>query len=285
MKKVLLLLLPLLILFIVFAAKKMVQTLPWPGVPLYTAPLPSPHWTPSGDKASIMKTIAGHYAHYDIVSYEDMSTSSPMRTFIISYGFTDFFIKDGKLFQSDRFVHAEQKLNQKNTTSMLTDTAVQAIDPRITEVELIYTNGTWYLYRPPTPVLLGIKGDPSLPLSQNKNDTNLTDPDGDGFPGVTVHLNISGVLKGDIYIIRKEVYQDYLQIISPDLLWGNVVDSSEQFVLGASLSFLNRPSHNKQHEDPGMNPIFLKRVDPAIDTWEELSQIRDSLFPAEPAFF
>ncbi len=285
-KKVLIfLIIPLVLIFVVIMFKKASQTLPWPSSPLYQPPAGNPTWKPSSDKAVIMQQIVGHYAHYDIVSYEDMTTSSPMRTFIISYGFTDFFIREGKLFQSDRFVHAEQKLNQKNTTSRLSDKAVQAIDARITEVSLSYTNGTWYLFRPPSPVLLGINGDPGLPLSQDPADPQLTDPDEDGFPGVTVSLDIGGVLKGDIYITRKEVYQNHLKIISPDLMQGYVVDSSEQFVAGATLSFLNRPSHNKQHPDPGMNPIILRRVDPSVDTWEELQTIRDDLFPAEPSFY
>jgi len=285
-KKHLLYIIPAFILFIaIIIIKQAPKTLPWPDAPLYKIPADIASWTAPQDKATVMKMISGHYAHYDIVSYEDMTTPSPMRTFIISYGFTDFFIRDGRLFQSDRFVHAEQKLNQVKTTSMMSDKAVSAIDARTTEVDLVYSNGMWTINRPPTPTLLGIKGDPSLPLSQDPKDTNITDPDEDGFPGVTVHLNISGFIKGDIYITRKEVYRNHLTIYSPDMLWGYLVDTSEQFVVGASLPFLSRPSHNEQHKDPGMNPVILIRVDKDIDTWEELKNIRDDIFPVEPSFY
>ncbi len=64
-----------------------------------------------------------------------------MRTFVISYGFTDFYLEDGKLMQSDRFVHAEQKLSRKKATSVFSEKAVQAIKPRVQEVELSYQDG------------------------------------------------------------------------------------------------------------------------------------------------
>lgn len=283
-KRALLILPAVLLILAVIGGLSVSRTMPWPEAPLYAAPAEEPGWEAPQDRFSAMKMIAGHYAHFDIVSYEDMTTRAPMRTFIVSYGFTDFFIRNGRLYQKDVFVHAEQILNQKNTTSYFSDKAAQAIAPRVVEVDLYYTNGMWHIYRPATPSLLGIKGDPALPLSRDPQDSNITDPDQDGHPGVTVQLNIGGFLKGDIYITRKEVYEDYLTVYGPDLVQGYVKDSSEQFVLGASLSFLNRSSHNQQHPDPGMNPVILRRVSPEVDTWEELQSIRDSLFPPEPSF-
>ncbi|MDZ7633101.1 MAG: hypothetical protein U5L72_01090 [Bacteroidales bacterium] len=82
------------------------------------------------DFESVRNEIVGHYAHYDVVAYEDTTTKTTMRTFIISYGFTDFYLEDGKLMQSDRFVRAEQKLSRKNARSVFSDEAVQAIEPR-----------------------------------------------------------------------------------------------------------------------------------------------------------
>ena len=100
------------------------------------------------------------YAHFDVVAYEDTSTRTTMRTFIISYGFTDFYMEDGKLMQSDRFVRAEQKLSNPNAVSKFSDEAVQAIKPRVSEVDLTIKDGVWHMYRPPTPSLLGINGTP-----------------------------------------------------------------------------------------------------------------------------
>jgi hypothetical protein len=261
------------------------STLPWPEGPLYSIDDADPSADLPEDRAEMMEIIAGHYAHYDVVSYEDLTTRSPMRTFIVSYGFTEFYVEDGQLYQADRFVHAEQILNQKNTISRFAGDSVQAIARRSTPVDLEFRDGAWRIYRPETPTLLGISGDPLQPLSRDRDDPALLDPDGDGNPGVTVSLNIAGFLDAEIYITRREIFRNHLTVYSPDLIQGHVEDISEQFVVGASHGFLDRPSNNQQHPDPGMNPLILRRVDPAIDSWEELRELREDLFPATPAFY
>jgi hypothetical protein len=158
------------------------STLPWPEGPLYSIDDADPSADLPEDRAEMMEIIAGHYAHYDVVSYEDLTTRSPMRTFIVSYGFTEFYVEDGQLYQADRFVHAEQILNQKNTTSRFAGDSVQAIARRSTPVDMEFRDGAWRIYRPETPTLLGISGDPLQPLSRDRDDPALLDPDGDGNP-------------------------------------------------------------------------------------------------------
>jgi hypothetical protein len=207
-----------------------------------------------------------------------------MRTLIISYGFSDFYLEDGKLMQSDRFVHSEQKLSRKNASSIFSDEAVQAIKPRVQEVELSFRDGKWQLYRPATPSLLGIKGDPSKPLSTDPNDPNLTDPDMDGNPGVTVKIAVGKYFSGEIYITRREIFSNYLSLNSDGTLSGYIIDESEQFVVGASKKILSQPSNSIQHPDPGLSPILLIPIDPEIDSYEELRLIWDEIFPEEPEF-
>ncbi|MFO7619682.1 MAG: hypothetical protein R6W81_00245 [Bacteroidales bacterium] len=73
---------------------------------------------------------------------------------------------------------------------MLSDLAVQAIKPRVQKVEVFREDGKWFIYRPESPSLLGIEGDPMKPLSTDPDDPNLTDPDNDGHPGVTVQISV-----------------------------------------------------------------------------------------------
>lgn len=258
--------------------------LDWPPSPLYNFEQEKSISAQPADRDSILKEIAGHYAHYDVVAYEDTTTRTTMRTFIISYGFTDFFVEDGRLIQSDRFVHAEQKLSRKNARSVFSDEAVQAIKPRVQEVELSFEDGVWHLYRPPTPSLLGIEGDPRKPLSRDPDDPRLTDPDQDGHPGVTVQISVGKFFKGEIYITRREIFTNYLTLNNDKTISGYVIDNSEQFVVGASKKILEQESNSVQHPDPGLSPVLLVPVDPDIDTYEELLLIRDDIFPDEPEF-
>lgn len=271
----------ILMLFLVSCSKP----LDWPESPLYAFEQGEPDKDYPQDLESARNSIVGHYAHYDVVAYEDTSTRTTMRTFIISYGFTDFYLEEGKLMQSDRFVHAEQKLSRKNAQSVFSDEATQAIKPRVQAVELSQEEGKWQLYRPPTPSLLGIDGDPMLALSTDPDDSNLTDPDQDGHPGVTVQISVGKFFKGEIYIIRREIFTNYVQLNNNGTLSGYVVDESEQFVVGASKKILEQESNSVQHPDKGLSPLLLVPVDPEIDTHEELMQIRDDIFPPEPEFY
>ncbi len=261
------------------------RPLEWPQSPLYVFEQGDSITTQPTDLQSALEKIAGHYAHYDVVAYEDTTTRTTMRTFIISYGFTDFYLEEGRLMQSDRFVHAEQKLSRKNAGSVFKDEAVQAIKPRIQEVELFRKNGAWHIYRPETPSLLGIEGDPTKPLSTDPDDPNITDPDKDGHPGVTVQISVGKFFRGEIYITRREIFSNYLTLNNNGTMSGYVIDRSEQFVVGASKKILNQESNPVQLPDTGMSPVLLVKIDPSIDSPEELMQIRDSIFPEEPEFF
>jgi hypothetical protein len=273
------------ILAFLFILNSCSRPLEWPESPLYVFKHGESKTSQPTDLESARKEIAGHYAHYDVVAYEDTTTRTTMRTFIISYGFTDFYLEDGRLMQSDRFVHAEQKLSRKNAKSVFKDEAVQAIKPRIQEVELSQKDGAWHIYRPESPSLLGIEGDPMKPLSANPNDPNLTDPDKDGHPGVTVQISVGKFFRGEIYLTRREIFSNYLTMNNNGTLSGYVIDRSEQFVVGASKKILNQESNSVQYPDKGLSPVLLIKVDPDIDSLEELMQIRDNIFPKEPEFY
>lgn len=192
--------------------------LSWPDTPLYEEPENDADWiTPTSLKAA-REAIAGHYAHYDIVAYEDQdSTKFPMGTFIISYGFTDFVLEGDKLVEYDRFCHATTKINQENVKSTFGDDATKAIQPRAKEVEVSLIDGEWKVFRDATPTLLGVKGDASQPLTNDVDDPHIFDADRDGRPGVTVNLNIAGIIKGEIYLIRREIFINHLTLQSKGL--------------------------------------------------------------------
>jgi len=258
--------------------------LPWPESPLYVFPEYDPNADLPDTREEAMRAIEGLYAHFDVVAYEDISTRTPMRTFIVSYGFTEFRIEDGRLLQIDRYCHADQKINQKGLQVDFSDAATRSIDPRVQEVDLSFRNGEWHIYRPASPTLLGITGDPLLPLSTDPHDPNLTDPDGDGKPGVTVGLKLGRMLDGELYITRREIYRNYLVLRPDGGLYGHVVDESEQFVIDASHRILRQQSQPVQLPDPGMSPITLIPVDGQLDTCGELVAKIDVLFPEPPSF-
>lgn len=256
---------------------------PWPESPLYDTPATDPARQAPATREEAMQAMAGRYAHYDVVAYDGETPNGPLSTFVISYGFTDLVIEDGQLVQYDRFCHAEHKANQ-NMTTTFPDAATRAIQPRSTVVDVYEEDGVWKLWRPATPTLIGIGGDPDLPLSMNPDDPLVTDDDNDGKPGVTVFVTLFGFIEGEIYIARREIFENELALYADGTLRGAVVDRSEQLVLGASLEILNVPNNPDQWDDPGLNPVILVPVPDDFDTCDELMANRDALFPPEPEF-
>ncbi|MDM8006391.1 MAG: hypothetical protein QUV05_09630, partial [Phycisphaerae bacterium] len=156
--------------------------LPWPESPLYETPTNDLDWVAPASKEEAMAAMAGHYAHYDIVAYEGETANGPLSAFIVSYGYTDLVVEDEELVAYDRFCHAGYIANQPFDT-IFSDAATQAIQPPGAIVDVYEENGVWKLYRPATPTLNGIDGDPNVPLSTDRNDPLISDDDNDGKPG------------------------------------------------------------------------------------------------------
>jgi hypothetical protein len=99
-----------------------------------------------------------------------------------------------------------------------------------------------------------------------------------------VRISVGRFFKGEIYIIRREIFSNYVTMNYNGTLSGYIIDESEQFVVGASKRILTQDSNSIQHPDMGLSPVLLVPIDPGIDTRQELMQIRDDIFPEEPGF-
>jgi len=265
--------------------------LPWPNSPLLSAPTNDPNWIPPATLEDAKAAIVGHYAHFDVVAYVQDQFTGPFRTLIVSYGFTDFELSDdGELIQVDSFCFSEYKANTPFETSV-GDALTQAILPRTTVVDVTYeeSDGSWQVYRPPTPTLLGIAGDASLPLSSDPNDPNIIDPDEDGNPGVTVDLLLYGFLPVNLYIARREIFQTYKTLYSDGSLRGYVIDDSEQLRIGTTFDLLfdlagdpyDYPLQERENLE-GLNPVVLTPT--SVTSCDELKAQRDTIFPPSPEF-
>jgi hypothetical protein len=137
---------------------------------------------------------------------------SSERNIIILYNYRQT-VEDGELVEFDRFCHAEHKANQP-FVSTFDDAATQAIEPRTAVVDVFQEDGNWKIWRPATPTLIGIDGDPDLPLSVDPHDPLINDDDGDGKPGVTVGLTLYGFLEAELYIARSEIFRNDLTLYS-----------------------------------------------------------------------
>lgn len=237
----------------------------------------------SGGSATTLSSVpgadlAGRWAHYDIVAYED----DTLKTMIVSYGFTDFAVEDGELIESEEFCTAEQVTDQAIQTSV-SDAATQAIRPVPTPVEVSGEPGAWEVHRPATPTPVGIRLDDPVDesLPDDPDDPRIVDDDGDGKPGITVEIRIGDSVE-ELYIARREIFAYDLVQDGPDSMTGTVTDGSEQLVIGATDPiFEGSGGAWVQVPDLSFSPILLERVDEDWDC-DRLVAERDDLFPPNP---
>ncbi|MFM8267118.1 MAG: hypothetical protein ACKOA2_03790 [Ilumatobacteraceae bacterium] len=223
--------------------------------------------------------VAGRWAHLDVVAYEE----GDLKTLIISFGFNDFEVVNGRVIDSASFCFAEQRTNQPIETS-ISDAATQAIRPPSTAIKVDLIDGRVRIRRAATPTPVGIVlADPAVEsLPTDPNDPRIVDDDGDGKPGITVKIVVGDALEGELYLARREIFAYEAFLVSPDEIVGTVEDRSEQLVIGASDPIFTTAGSNwVQYADRSKSPIFLRRV---TGDWDcaRLARERDSLFPVIP---
>jgi len=225
-----------------------------------------------------VKSLAGRYAHYDVVAYQ----STDMKTLIISYGFTDLAMKQGSLFATESFCHAEHRSDQPIETT-ISDAATSAIQPVPTKVEVSLRNAKLHLERPPSPTGIGIEFEDPVndKLPTDPNDPRAVDDDGDGKPGITVSIKVTDELQGELYIARREIFQYQVTQQKNLSLLGTVTDNSEQLILGASNPIFITRSEWLQVPDLNKSPILLVPVDQNWDCAKLMGQ-SPTIFPAVP---
>jgi hypothetical protein len=204
-----------------------------------------------------------------------------MRSLIISYGYTDIYIEEGKLMTKDRFCFSEYKSNLPTKTSS-SDELTQAIIPDPVELQVSESNGVISLYRPETPTLLGVDLESYLtPFPKDPNDPRYTDPDKDGKPGVTVNISVGKFFNEDIYIARKEIFSYKVTVRKDRSIRGHVIDRSQQHVIGATKASLVKENNPPQDQDLRRSPIILIPVHEKLGC-DELKKRRAELFPKNP---
>lgn len=228
---------------------------------------------------SKLKALVGKYAHYDVVSYVgELFGPVKLKSRIISFGFTEYYIENEKLMSRDRFCFSDYKANFP-FNSKTSDEFTRAIIPEDVEMEVLETNNELIVHRPETPTMIGV----DLPhytmnFPADPTDPRFTDDDKDGKPGITVNLTMGRFLNEELYIARKEIFSYDLKIMSNGVLAGVVRDRSQQYIIGATKQSLVKPQNPIQNMDLSKSPIYLIPMNEDLDC-DELKAKRHIYFP------
>jgi len=96
-------------------------------------------------------------------------------------------------------------------------------------------------------------------------DPRVFDQDSDGHAGMTVRVEIMGLIRGEVYVVQRNRNRLVGTVVSPGFIKGTIEWETEQVVLGASSSFLESAGQGIPDPDPERNFFLAKRIDPILD--------------------
>lgn len=114
------------------------------------------------------------------------------------------------------------------------------------------------------------------PLPDDDEDPRVTDPDGDGHPGISVQVD--GLVSGQVYLVQRLVRGLRGVAEANGRMAGNVTGTGDQAVIGASNGILRTFTPTFEHNpDPKRNTFVWVPV-PAEATCGSVVAARDDLF-------
>lgn len=157
----------------------------------------------------------------------------------------------------DAFLHALGVTERTGHVELMSDTD-RSTDKTLSKYRILFP---WN-----TQVLGARLEDPdNETLPMDGADPRVFDQDNDGHPGMTVHVEIMGLISGDVYVVQRNRNRLIGTVVSPGLIRGTIEWESEQVILGSSNPFLESGGQGTPDPDPQRNFFLAKRVSPLLD--------------------
>lgn len=119
------------------------------------------------------------------------------------------------------------------------------------------------------------------PMPTEPTDATVRDDDGDGNPGITVYLQVTGLGAQQLYVAQRLIASWRATTVGEDLIQGVIdIDNYEQIVLGASNALFD--SDAPIVANPTGNTFTLARVDDTFSCADLRAADEAALFGARP---
>lgn len=166
------------------------------------------------------------------------------------------------------------------TSSEIPDRVPRSIPVAKSPLKVRQHQGELFFERNDTVTVLGINFDnpetDDMPTSAS--DPRIFDQDGDGNPGITILVAITGFIEGEIYVAQRRVSDYAGKLMQDGTLQGTIKEvRSEQLILGTTNQALAQEVPTHQSEDLNLSPIVLKRIEGDYDCDKLVNEI-DRLF-------
>lgn len=110
-------------------------------------------------------------------------------------------------------------------------------------------------------------------LPTTPNDPRLVDQEGDGFPGITIEVELVGLVTGATYATQRYRYRLTGEVIDEDTIIGLIEWTSEQTIVAAEYDLFLLPFADYTDPESTKHRFIMKRAD---ETWT-CETLRDQL--------
>ncbi len=164
--------------------------------------------------------------------------------------------------------------------TILPDAFVDALEP--TQRQGTFSQGVFEL--PRHYELRGVEfedsEDPETePLPDEADDPRVTDPDGDGNPGLTIFVD-AGIVSGEIYVVQRGWDEFEGSLVDDDRIEGKLTWDDEQEILGASDSALliAEPTSRPNPDEESSHFAMVRLAESESDDCESLIERSEADF-------
>jgi len=171
-----------------------------------------------------------------------------------------------EIVMQDTYCFIDVVTKPKLFTTTIPDRFIAALRPSPRSARLERSDGGWDWIEPEQIEIRGARlSDPAgEPLPTTADDPRVIDDDRDDRPGVTVCLNVAGIVSGETYVVQRLRYQLFGRLLSDGRIAGRIAWESEQNVIAAEHPSLQLSYTYEPHPDPDRHRFVMERID---DRW------------------
>ena len=140
---------------------------------------------------------------------------------------------------TEHLCHVDIRSESDKLRTIIPQRFLHALSGTTRKVTLVRKGDSWTYTQHPKFVVQGamLKNPREDALPQNEDDPRITDPDGDGKPGLTVLLR--GIIDGEAYVVQRGWNKLVGRVVGDGRIQGTMAWAMEQSVVDASSLFLD----------------------------------------------
>ena len=205
--------------------------------------------------------LAGTWAQQQVThTITDVAIAGEIRSTTTSLLLLDVTQKGATLSVTERLCDVHIKSEFDKLRTIIPQRFLHALSGTTRQVTLKRKGDAWTYTQHPRLVVQGatLKDPKKDALPKDEDDPRLTDPDGDGKPGLTVLLR--GIIDGEVYLVQRGWNKLVGTLTGTTRIKGEMVWAMEQSVVDASRLLLDSTPKTRREKGANQHTFAMVKV-------------------------